>query len=188
MRIRVTESQLKRMAPQINEQGVIKMIKNLISPEVKGVQSTMRGNLNLSSAMTNLMKNYGRVKMTDYVRSLLRPVQDEITILKNDIGRLQQFRVEPVKVPGKLPTDHFIYLVKQINYLDDMVKNTPKGQVIDFGVLHAETENLIRILNDLIVSKQLSKQSYGMLKSMQQNIKDALSKTENVVSQIATKR
>lgn len=197
-KIVISETQLKKIinnqinksvkGQSINEDGILRAIKNMISPEVKGAQATMRGNLNTSSAIHTLMNRFGRVKMTDYIMQILRPVQEEITIIKSDLGRLQQFRVKPRQVPGKLVDDNFPYLIKKVDELERMVKNTPKGQVIDFGVVHEEIIELNGLMQRLIDSKQVSREGIPTLKNMNVNINQAIKKTENVVSQIATKR
>jgi hypothetical protein len=186
----ITETETETNGPGIG--GLLKKIGNAIYPTVKSLEGTRAGNMKVTSAVKRIFDVAGTMKMSDYVKSVIRPVEDELTILKSDLSRLKPYIGTPKQSTYQQygqtygrTEDAFQDLTRSFSDLEKRMF-VPKGQTIDLGMVHNQFNELNSYINKLFVSKQISAQGVPVLKNMKQNISDALKKLEDAVSKIAT--
>ena len=205
--VRLTESQLVELIKVIasennmNEQiqpllkygqPLLKKIGSKISkflaPEIKSVgPSSFASSINAPGAVKQLMSKFGKVQMTDYVSSILKPVQNEVAILANDLKRLQRYKKPPVKGSDGRTHDWFGYLENQMKPTQRTI-SIQKGQPFDFGHAYNEIERLKIYIDNVIEAKQVSPQGMLTLKNMKQNVDEAIKNLESALGQVATRR
>jgi methyltransferase-like protein len=182
----LVESKLGNVKPLVNEQpSWMKTIKNLVSPELKTVGKNVVRDMSSIKApehIKNLMSKYASVKMTDYVRSLLKPVQDEVAVIMNDIKRIKQYK-NPVKAGGH---DYVEYLAMNAEQIPKKLNITP-GQTIRLDDLHQEISNLKFYFDSIKEEKGLAPQGLMILNDMSKNIDDALNNIHIALSKMAVK-
>ena len=181
----------KQPKTALDEQGILRSIKNMISPEVKVINSDLRNlirDVNAPESIKQLMAKYGIVEMTDFIRTTLRPVEDEMAIISNDVKRLQQYKKPPAPGSYESTYDVYAFMTQQVEQVKKVL-SPQNGKVFDFIWAHKEIESLDKFYINLIIeTKQVSPQGMTVIKNMRQNINDALRKLETSISQVATRR
>lgn len=184
----LVESKLGNVKPLVNEQGGwMKTIKNLVSPELKTLsKGATKGmhlhNVNAPEYVKNLMSKYGSVKMTDYVRSLLKPVQDEVAVIMNDIKRMKQYK-NPVKDGGYEYVD---YLINNASLIPNKL-NVASGQPIHLDDVYKGISELKTYIDEIKKENLLSQQGLVILNDMTKNIDDAIENIHTALSKMAVK-
>jgi hypothetical protein len=196
--IRLTESELVELVKEIisendmNEQigPILKTIGSkvgkFISPSVKSVRASSLYPNNAPESIKQLLGKFGKVKMNDYVRNMLKSVDNEVAILANDFKRMQSFKKPPTfkSNDGKIH-DWFNYVGTQIQAAQKSL-SIPKGQPFDFGDAYFQIKNIDHYITQLMNVKQVSPQGMTILKAMKQNADDAIKNLEAALSKVAT--
>jgi len=180
---KLVESKLGNVKPLVNEQGWMKTIKNLVSPELKTLSKSKGMNhINAPEYIKNLMSKYSSVKMTDYVRSLLKPVQDEVAVIMNDIKRMKQFK-NPVKA-GEY--DYVDFLIGNASQIPKKLNVAP-GQPIYLDYIYQEISELKTYFDEIKEKNLLTQQGLVILNDMSKNIDDAIENIHTALSKMAVK-
>jgi hypothetical protein len=194
----LTESELVELVKEIisendvNEQ-IGPLLRNIstkasryFSPAVKSAK--VRGVIpdRAPESIKQLLGKFGTVKMNDYVRNILKPVDNEVAILANDFKRMQPFKKTPTfKSPDGKIHDWFNYVGTQIQAAQKSL-SIPKGQPFDFGDAYFQIKNIDHYITSLMRVKQVSPQGMTILKAMKQNVDDAIKNIEAALSKVAT--
>lgn len=191
--VRLTESQLVSVISEVisegnvNEQGLRSLasrVAKAFSPDVKTVGSRSIQSLHSSGApqsIKNLLTKFSVVKATNFVKEVLRPVENELMIVANDMKRIQPFAVP---VP-KGEYDFFSFLKGQIGRTQEVFR--PINNVYNLDQMYVELKTIRDLIDDVIKYKRVTKQGMGILNGMKTNADDALKNIEIAISQIAVK-
>jgi archaellum component FlaC len=175
---------------QVDEQlgGFLKSIgkyaKELHSPEVAlGARREVKDIVsNASSTVKNLMTKFGIVKNTPFIQELMRPLDNELAIIKNDVKRLEAMKSQ---IPQDI--DWLKAMSEDVDRITNQIKN-PGGGYQHFDWLYQNVSDLDRYVNYMIEKKALNPQGIQYLATMDKNLKDSLKHIEDALVKIATKK
>jgi hypothetical protein len=167
----------------VNEQNpFLSFVKNMVSPEVKVLRqgTIIQGVKN--PAVKSLLTKYGTIAMTDYIKGVLRPFEDNMIIFVNDYKKIQT-----LKVPPSTKYDYVSFLKQDIDDVRTEIA-VAKGQPISLDLLYRNTQQLNNGIDDILAAKQIKPQGVATLKGMKQTVNNALEAIEDALGQIATKK
>jgi hypothetical protein len=194
----LTKSMINAMAPvennpdavegDVNEQGFRSMLKSMISPEVKVLARGTHTDLGAikNQAAKGLLTKYGTVQMSEFVKSSLRPFEDNMVIFVNDYKNLQKYKKAPVASADGRKYDYVAFLDQQISQVRDNIA-VPKGKPIALDHLYANTNRLNSYIDNIIQAKQVTPQGMTMLKNMKVRVNNALDSIEDALGQMSLK-
>jgi len=194
----LTKSMISAMTPvennvdnpegEVNEQGFRSMLKSMISPEVKILARGTHTDLGSikNQAAKGLLTKYGTVQMNEFIKSSLRPFEDNMVIFVNDYKNLQKYKKPPVASADGRKYDYVAFLDQQISQVRNNIA-VPKGKPIALDHLYANTNRLNLYIDDIIQAKQVTPQGMTMLKNMKVRVNNALDAIEDALGQMSLK-
>lgn len=173
---------------EVNEQGFRSMFKSMISPEVKVLSKATHSDIATikNQAAKALLTKFGTVQMTDFVKTSLRPFEDNMVIFVNDYKNLQKYKKPPVASADGRKYDYVAFLEQQIGSVRDNIA-VAKGKPISIDHLYANTNRLNSYIDDIIQAKQVTPQGVTMLKNMKVRVGNALDAIEDALGQMNLK-
>lgn len=186
---------MQAQAPVENPEGdvneanpILKFIKNMASPEVKVLAKGTHSDIATlkNQAAKALLTKYGTVQMTEFVKSALRPFEDNMVIFVNDYKNLQKYKKPPVASADGRKYDYVAFLDQQIDQVRQNMA-VAKGKPISIDHLYANTNRLNSYIDNIIQSKQVTPQGVTMLKNMKVRVGNALDAIEDALGQMNLK-
>lgn len=169
---------------------ILNFFRGAVNPEVKILAKGTHGDLATlkNQAAKGLLTKFGTVQMTDFVKTSLRPFEDNMVIFVNDYKNLQKYKkpLDPkTEVLGR-KYDYVAFLDQQIGAVRDNMA-VAKGKPIFIDHLYANTNRLNSYIDDIIQSKQVTPQGVTMLKNMKVRVGNALDAIEDALAQMNMK-
>lgn len=197
--VRLTESQLVSIIseivqnnPDVLSEQALPKLRNLINkgvkyfnPEVKtiGVRDASMVSAKLPNAMKSVFSKFGVVKMTNYIKDLIKPIEQELFVIgKTDIPKLFSNYTKPKE--NDIPWS----LWNQFENIKKRYLSVPNGQTFSFGDLHKDIDELNYYIGRIKSNqKELNITPQGMIviKELERNVSDALTRVEEAVGKIA---
>lgn len=188
MKIILTESQLKKVVSRnvetnskyLNEDGIIKMIKNLVSPEIKLVKNitNFATDFRFASQQTrNIMAKFGVVVNTPKIRQLMVPVNDTLPVIAHELNQVFKGKLNPNFNLGTSFKFDFDNLKKALR--------VPEGQTLNISLAYRQAENLKDYINRMKSEKMVAPSGLPILKRAEEQVNTILREMETAVSKIA---
>jgi hypothetical protein len=167
---------------------ILKFLRGTVNPEVKILAKGTHGDIAAlkNQAAKGLLTKFGTVQMTDFVKTSLRPFEDNMVIFVNDYKNLQKYKKPPVASADGRKYDYVAFLDQQISAVRDNMA-VAKGKPIFIDHLYANTNRLNSYIDDIIQSKQVTPQGVTMLKNMKVRVGNALDAIEDALGQMSLK-
>jgi hypothetical protein len=164
----------------VNEQGLLGMIKNTVSPSIKVVKNVRNFADDLkyiSRQSKSIMGKFGVVVNTAKVRQIMVPVNDTLPIIAHEFNNLK----------GKFTPNFNIGTGIKTEF--ENLKNTlrvPEGGTLNLSLAYHQAEELKYYLNRMKEGKMVTPAGVGVVNKVEAQINTIMQEMEVAVSQIAT--
>ena len=192
--IKITEADLRKIISEKLESGVIEegfitsLAKSAMRATVIGGSAITHhlSSMGAPSAIVNLFAKVGKVSVNDFVIGVLRPVQNEFTVILKDAQRLSDPKLA---TPLKISFDPVAALKRELASGKFHILNSPKkGAIVDLGYLWSDLHE-IQTHDIPSIEKNAKLSPYGkfLVNEMKKNVQEALTNLGTAMSQIAVK-
>lgn len=178
--------QRKNHGHDVNEQGILGTLRNMVSPSIKVIKSVRNVANDLKHIRPEaklLMNRYGVLQNTKVVRQIMDPVIDTLPIIGHEFSKLKgQF------VQGASPAT----IGNFKNGINDSYKNlqtqlkVAEGGTLNLPYAYQEAEELLYYIKRIKDQKVLSPSGVKVVNSVELQIKNTMSQIELALSKIAT--
>lgn len=178
--------QRKNHGHDVNEQGILGTLRNMVSPSIKVIKSVRNVANDLKHIRPEaklLMNRYGVLQNTKVVRQIMDPVIDTLPIIGHEFSKLKgQF------VQGASPAT----IGKFKNGINDTYKNlqtqlkVAEGGTLNLPYAYQEAEELLYYIKRIKDEKVLLPSGVKIVNSVELQIKNTMSQIELALSKIAT--
>ena len=192
--IKITEADLRRIITEkldgeVNEDGIIgALLKSAVKATVRGGSAITHhlSSMGAPNAIVNLFAKAGKVSINDFVIGVLRPVQNEFTVILKDAQRLSDPKLA---TPLKITFDPVAALKRELASGKFYILSSPKkGAVVDLGYLWSDLHDIqTHVIPSIEKNAKLSPNGKFLVNEMKKNVQDALTNLGTAMSQIATK-
>ena len=192
--IKITEADLRRIITEkldgeVNEDGIIgALLKSAVKATVRGGSAITHhlSSRGAPNAIVNLFAKAGKVSINDFVIGVLRPVQNEFTVILKDAQRLSDPKLA---TPLKITFDPVDALKRELASSKFYILSSPKkGSVVDLGYLWSDLHEIqTYVIPSIEKNAKLSPNGKFLVNEMKKNVQDALTNLGTAMSQIATK-
>jgi hypothetical protein len=187
--VRLTESQLVSIISDVAsnkdnkiDEQIVKMLKNLISPSVKpAARTTRQVTANAGTMTKQLLSKFGVVKYTSYIRDLIKPIENEVAVILNDVKRINSMK-KPLKMGQP---DYVAFLNTHMYSVQRELK--PINNKINFDMMYTQIKDIENYISNIKTSGNLNRDGMVVLKEMEKNVADALKGIDNALAQMASK-